>query len=160
MTLMTAAKLHCRRRLYACLRDSTEGMLGVTSHPSGIKNLGFLSNTEFEGTLVCRLGWQPVILRHDYILAYTQTFLALRHAFLSDWKYHRCYGYIINRAFRRKKLFQWNHLVFHWCRCAHSWNIFQHPKRNFVSPRGHVISSIISGYSIYKPWNSNTVSPL
>ena len=27
-------------------------------------------------------------------------------------------------------------------RCAHSWNIFQHSKINFVSPRGHVISSI------------------
>jgi len=27
-------------------------------------------------------------------------------------------------------------------RCAHSWNIFQHLKMNFVSPRGHVISSI------------------
>ena len=27
-------------------------------------------------------------------------------------------------------------------RCAHSWNIFQHSKRNFVSPSGHVISSI------------------
>ena len=27
-------------------------------------------------------------------------------------------------------------------RCAHSWNIFQHSKRNFVSPRSHVISSI------------------
>ena len=27
-------------------------------------------------------------------------------------------------------------------RCAHSWNIFQHSKRHFVSPRGHVISSI------------------
>ena len=26
-------------------------------------------------------------------------------------------------------------------RCAHSWNIFQHLKRNFVPPRGHVISS-------------------
>ena len=23
------------------------------------------------------------------------------------WKYHRCYGYIINHAFRRIKLFQW-----------------------------------------------------
>ena len=50
------------------------------------------------------------------------------------WKYHRCYGYIINRAFRRKKPFHWNGLVFHWC--------FQHSKRNFVSPRGHVIFSI------------------
>ena len=27
-------------------------------------------------------------------------------------------------------------------RYAHSWNIFQHSKRNFVSPRSHVISSI------------------
>ena len=27
-------------------------------------------------------------------------------------------------------------------RCAHSWNIFQHSKINFVSPRCHVISSI------------------
>ena len=26
--------------------------------------------------------------------------------------------------------------------CAHSWNIFQHSKRNFVSPHNHVISSI------------------
>ena len=31
------------------------------------------------------------------------------------WKYHRCYGYKINRAFRRIKLFQWNGWVFHWC---------------------------------------------
>ena len=31
------------------------------------------------------------------------------------WKYHRCYGYIINCAFRRVKLFQWNGLVVHWC---------------------------------------------
>ena len=29
-------------------------------------------------------------------------------------------------------------------RCTHSWNIFQHSKRNFVSPRSHVISSICS----------------
>ena len=27
-------------------------------------------------------------------------------------------------------------------RCAHSWNIFQHSKINFLSPRGHIISSI------------------
>ena len=31
------------------------------------------------------------------------------------WKNHCCYGYIINRAFRRIKLFQWNGWVFHWC---------------------------------------------
>ena len=27
---------------------------------------------------------------------------------------------------------------------VNEWNIFQHSKRNFVSPRGHVISSIYS----------------
>ena len=78
------------------------------------------------------------------------------------WKYHRCYGYIINCAVHRKKLFQWNGLVLHWCLnnkwntawplshvenislvCrACSRNIFQHSQRNFVSLRGHVISSI------------------
>ena len=42
---------------------------------------------------------------------------------------------ILNFSFRVEKK---NSLV----RCAHSWNIFQHSKRNFVSPRGHVISSI------------------
>ena len=88
---------------------------------------------------------------------------------LPIWKYHLCYGYIIIRAFHTKKLLKWNGLVFHWClynkenitwplgdtkflfscwkiislvRCAHSWNIFQQSKRNFVFPRGHVISSI------------------
>ena len=30
-------------------------------------------------------------------------------------KYHRCYGYIINRAFHTKTLLKWNGLVFHWC---------------------------------------------
>ena len=88
--------------------------------------------------------------------------------YLHMWKDYRCYGYIINRAFRRKKMSNWNGFVFHWCyiinrtlhsrleirnfsprvedislvRCAHSWNIFQHSKRNFVSPHRHVISSM------------------
>ena len=42
-------------------------------------------------------------------------------------------------------------------RCAHSWNIFQLSKRNFVSPRGHVISSISPAtmrYPQYKPRKS------
>ena len=84
------------------------------------------------------------------------------------WKYHRCCRYIINRAFRRKNCFI--EMVWYFIgvyvkngtlhgrleirnfssrvenisliRCAHSWNIFQQSKRNFVSPRGHVISSI------------------
>ena len=69
--------------------------------------------------------------------------------YLHMWKYHLCYSYIINRAFQTKKLLKCNGLVFHWCscwknislvRCAHSWNIFQHSKRNFLSPRGYVIS--------------------
>ena len=32
--------------------------------------------------------------------------------YLHMWKYHRCYGYIINRAFHTKKLLKWNGLVF------------------------------------------------
>ena len=75
-----------------------------------------------------------------------------------------------------KKLLKWNGLVFHWClynkknitwllgdtkflyscwknislvRCAHSWNIFQHSKRNFVYSRGHVISSIYYSFKIF-----------
>ena len=86
------------------------------------------------------------------------------------WKYHLCYGYMINRAFHNKKLLKWNGLVFHWClhnkqnitwplgdtkflfscwknislvRSTHLWNIFQHLKRNFVPLHGHVICSII-----------------
>ena len=35
--------------------------------------------------------------------------------YLHMWKYHCCYGYIINRAFHTKKLSKWNGLVFHWC---------------------------------------------
>ena len=35
--------------------------------------------------------------------------------YLHVWKYHRCYGYIINRAFHTQKLLKWNGLVFHWC---------------------------------------------
>ena len=35
-------------------------------------------------------------------------------------------------------------------RCIHSWNTFQHSKRNFVSPSGHVMF-----YLLYKhQWNS------
>ena len=91
------------------------------------------------------------------------------------WKYHRCYGYIINHAFRRIKLFQW--MVWYFIgvyiinrtlhgrleirnfssrvenislvRCTHSWNIFQHSKRNFVSLHGHVISSINPWFKFY-----------
>ena len=66
------------------------------------------------------------------------------------WKYHHCYGYIINRTFHTKKLLKWNGLVVH-C-CAHSWNIFQHSKRNFVSPRGHVISSIYAMQGLVSAW--------
>ena len=31
--------------------------------------------------------------------------------YLHMWKYHLCYGYIINRAFHTKKLLKWNGLV-------------------------------------------------
>ena len=35
--------------------------------------------------------------------------------YLHMWKYHLCYGYIINRAFHTKKLLKWNGLVVYWC---------------------------------------------
>ena len=35
--------------------------------------------------------------------------------YLHMWKYHLCYGNIINRAFHTKKLLKWNGLVFHRC---------------------------------------------
>ena len=41
-------------------------------------------------------------------------------------------------------------------RGAYSWNIFQHLKRNFVSPRGHVISSISSHLKSWKDHCSNS----
>ena len=94
-----------------------------------------------------------------------------RTCYLQMWKYHRCYGYIISCTFHTKKLLKWNGLVVHWClynkenitwplgdtkflfscwknislvHCAHWRNIFRHSKRNFVSLRGHVISSIFN----------------
>ena len=74
--------------------------------------------------------------------------------YLHMWKYHHCYGFIINRTFQTKKLFI-SKMVWHFIgvyiinrtlhghleirnfssrveknispvRCAHSWNIFQH----------------------------------
>ena len=85
------------------------------------------------------------------------------------WKYHRCYGFIINCTFQTEKNYL-NKMVcyfigfylinrtLHGCleirnfsscveknislvHCAHSWNIFQHSKRNFVSPSDLVIPS-------------------
>ena len=100
--------------------------------------------------------------------------------YLHMWKYHHCYGYIINHTFHTKKLLKWNGLVVHWCLynkiehymaawrykislltcwknisficCAHSWNIFQHSKRNLVSPRSHVISSIYAMQGQVSAW--------
>ena len=93
--------------------------------------------------------------------------------YLCMWKYHRWYGFIINRTFWPKNYFSKRVLYFigvyiinrtlHYrleiqdfssnveknislVHCSHSWNIFQHSKRNFVSPSGHVISSITTTY--------------
>ena len=100
--------------------------------------------------------------------------------FTCENNYNHCYGYIINRTFHTKKLLKWNGLVVHWSlynkiehymaawrykislmtcwknisfvRCAHSWNIFQHSKRNLVSPHSHVISSIYSTQGLVSAW--------
>ena len=89
--------------------------------------------------------------------------------YLHMWKYHHCYGFIINHTFQTKKLL--SKMVWHFIgvyiinrilhgrleirnfsshveknisciRSTHTWNVFQHSKRNFISPRGHVISSM------------------
>ena len=45
----------------------------------------------------------------------TRWAFARKNNIFTQKKYHCCYGYIINRAFRRIKLFQWKYgLVFHW----------------------------------------------
>ena len=83
--------------------------------------------------------------------------------YLHMWNYHLCYGYIINRAFHTKKLLKWNGLVFHWCLYNKediTWPLgdtnFLFSKRNFVSPRGHVISSISLTYEPRKGAKSYT----
>ena len=74
-----------------------------------------------------------------YILLYkhqwnTRWVFARKHdlhtctCYFHTWEYHRCYAYIINRAFRRIKLFQWNGLVFHSC---------LYNKQNITWPLGH-----------------------
>ena len=35
-------------------------------------------------------------------------------------------------------------------RCTHAWNILQHSKRNFVSPRGHAVSSIHLSAEVFR----------
>ena len=91
--------------------------------------------------------------------------------YLHMWKYHHCYGFIINiiapftpKNYESEMVWLFiglyvinrtlhgrleignfssrvdkNISLIHW---AHSWNIFQQSKRNFVSLQGHVISSI------------------
>ena len=89
--------------------------------------------------------------------------------YLHMWKYHCCHGFMINRTFQTKKYL--SKLVWYFTgvyiinrtlhgrleiqnfsscveknisqvSAANEWNIFQHSKRNFISRRGHVISSI------------------
>ena len=66
--------------------------------------------------------------------------------YLHTWKDHRCYGYIINRAYLSEMV--WYFIgVYIINRTLHGLleirNFFSRvEKRNFLSPRGHVISSI------------------
>ena len=89
----------------------------------------------------------------NYKVAYFSTPMKYQVSFraktwyLHMWKYHHCYDFIINRTIQTK------------FRCAHSRNIFQHSKRNFVSPRGHVISSnLFKNYSMQWPIKFKCIS--
>ena len=94
--------------------------------PEVLKNISFyyINTNEILG----ELSRENLISSHVKITCY-----------LHMWKYHLCYGYILNRAFHTKKLLQLNGLVFHWC---------LYNKKNITWPlgdipqRGHVISSI------------------
>ena len=77
------------------------------------------------------------------------------------WKRHRCYGFIINCTFETKKNYL-SKVVWYFIgvyiinrtrhgrleirnfssRVEYFWNIFEHSKRVFASPRGHIISSM------------------
>ena len=134
-------------------------MMSSCKWPTCIISLYYINTNEIPGELSC----ENLTSSHVKITCY-----------LHKWKYHCCYGYIINRTFHTKKLLKWNGLVLHLCLynkkiehytaawryeisllvlknislvcCTHLWNIFQHSKRNFVSPRGHVMSSIILSF--------------
>ena len=83
-------------------------------------------------------------------------------------KYHRCYGYTINRAFHIRKLL--SEMIWYFfgvciinvtlhgrleirnfsCRVEKYFTrVFQHSKRNFVFPRGQVISHMYFSFQAY-----------
>ena len=64
------------------------------------KAIYYINTNEIPGELSC----ENLVSSHVKITCY-----------LHMWKYHHCYGYIINRAFYNKKLLKWNVLVVHWC---------------------------------------------
>ena len=99
------------------------------------------------------------------------------------WKYHCCYGALHNKSRLSQEKNCFNEMVWYFIgvyiinrtlhgrlrirnfssrvenislvRGAYLWNIFQHLKRNIVSPRGHVISSISSHLKSWKDHCSN-----
>ena len=68
--------------------------------------------------------------------------------YLHMWKYHLCYGYIINRAFHTKKLLKWNGLVFHWC-LYDKWNV------NLAAWRYEISLRVLKNISRISAWPCN-----
>ena len=96
---------------------SPRTVIGKTKHTSqrGLLSLTWQPNQHLP--VIYFKPWKELALLYKHQWN-TRWAFARKHIFTREfhmWKYHRCYGYIINRAFRRKKLFQWNGLVFHWC---------------------------------------------
>ena len=75
-------------------------MMSSCKWPTCIISLYYINTNEIPGELSC----ENLISSHVKITCY-----------LHKWKYHCCYGYIINRTFHTKKLLKWNGLVLHLC---------------------------------------------
>ena len=80
-------------------RQPWDCVLNLSQHAKNI-TFYYINTNEIPGEL----------LRENLISSHVKITCSLHM-----WKYHLCYGYIVNRAFHTKKLLKWNGLVFHWC---------------------------------------------
>ena len=89
---------------------------GLQSHNSSGSQILFTLKLHQDGA---HKGYYYILNTNDKPGELSHENLISSHAkitcYLHMWKYHLCYGYIINRTFHIKKLLKWNGFVFHWC---------------------------------------------